>query len=347
MKRVEVENIRQVYYEKVLVENLQNVMDPSDFEMVENFDQKINEYTRALIKSQRKASSLADLFDRNMAKRKTKSLKKEIHKLFADSFNNKVHVDSYIGAMFNYFLTASKHYDAILHDEQPSQPSYLTKHIEALQDTKKMFINSLTHAIVYENLHRSNTFFYTTHMITQIAEVVKDDEISRRNSLKRYHPDEINDKSLSREELFDTTIKKLRPSVRKLYSFFKHQVETSKNPLIAGQLLYYVDVISKMYQGGHNSNSTMIQADTRAKVVACKIATGIMERHFKYFDNHLVFPVNADLAIEDFKNCRPYSPAGHIKPIGCISGDKTGIYAKPRVKITLAEKEENLDGKDK
>ena len=343
-----VDNIYLVHAEKLFLEKLKASMSSDYFTLVEEFNQKLGEYARALIAEQEKISNLKSYLNNRAARKQIKSFEKNFRTLFSDHFNGntKVNTDIYISAMFQYFLQASNHYESFLKEYTQCQPSIINKQLEAIQKTKAMFINSLTYAIANGDLHKSTIFSYISHAITQLAEVVKDDEVSGRNSLKCYHPNQVIHQSISKEEIFNTTIKKLKPHVKATYSFFKSQIETGNNPLVAGQMLYYIDIISKVYQGYNRATHPMIRLDAKAKVFACTLATVIIKEHFKYFENHLIYPISPSVAIEDFKNGRPYSPkAQNIRPIGLTKSEKHGIYAKPKIKVILAEKETTLNGK--
>lgn len=359
MEKIEMEESRN-HYDARLIDDMGIKKIISESDAVERFDQKMDEYTLLLIKQEKRRMRLqmhhnpTNWIKKISVKSQVKTFEKDITSFFIDYATNKLNLDTYINKMFKYFAEADKRYQAYREEfkENITEPIYITQHIEALKNAKKLFLNTIflhPASTILQNVHKTQTFAYPAYLITQISEVIKDDAISRRNSTKFYHIDQITDKALSTEEIRDTTIKKMKPHIRKLYKFFKDQIDKSENPLITGQMLYYIDMISKTYQVNTDSNNPMIQTDAKAKVFACKLATSVMERHFKYFaPNGLFFPVNANVAIEDFKNCSEYSPDGKVKPIGYVKHvHKLGICARPQVQIILTEKEGNLDGKDK
>lgn len=332
-------------------------------DLITNFNGKINDYTRAIIKKIRASRTFktkpnpVTIAFAIKASREAKSHEKEIKKFLLEHASKEERLDSYINKMLTYFLKASNFYQEVKlkseHSEINCVPAYMADtQMQVIEESQKLFMDSLFIAptpAALKNLHKTKPFSTISQSITIIAEVLKDDELSKRNALKCYHPDQVQDMIFSQAYVTNKTILKLRPRVRALYSFFRKQVEENRSPMVVGQMLCYVDMISKTYQQHLTSKDCLMQTDAKYRVAACTMAMEIIHKHFKYFaPNGMVYPINAKTAIADFKDCKPYSPAGKVKPVGCVKNvHKVGIYAKPRVKITLAERDENLDVKEK
>jgi len=264
---------------------------------------------------------------------------------------------SYTARMFKYFEEHMRFYTQELqsYEENWTVLNFIKTHISVCEEISKTFVHEVfvgPNNDILKNMHRTSVFLNISQAISHISEIFKADEMSRIDTLKRYSPDQI-DKfifSQSSSEITNKTISALKPHVRALYSFYKKTFASSENSAMSlGQMLFYIDTIEKSYSANTTSNIALIKSDAKAKVNSCKLAKGIFERHFKYFaTSGYVYPIDSNVAIENFTNCLPYTPQKVVKPVGKLSKPHaSGVVARPRVKITLTEKETNIDGPNK